>query len=122
MNKRFLERVQQGELQGQTTLYNLMEVCGILSFNLSPQSLEQLFIGFAERYNVGVLFPEANGEQICFGLREILDWMKHKMSLGDALVASVTRQYRRRLDYFVTWNAAHFAGKLPIPVITPDQA
>ncbi|MCL6642781.1 MAG: hypothetical protein K6T71_05610 [Candidatus Bipolaricaulota bacterium] len=56
-NKAFLERVRSGELVGWTTVYNLLEICGILSFNLSPQSLQALFIGFAQQFNVTVLFP-----------------------------------------------------------------
>lgn len=120
-NKLFLERVQRGELLGRTTLYNLMEVCGILSFNLSPQRLEELFIGLAARYNVTVLFPDRAREETCFGPTEILEIMKRKLSFGDALIVEVTQRHRRRLDLFVTWNAAHFDNKLPIKVLTPDQ-
>lgn len=120
-NKAFLGRVKQGELAGSTTLYNLMEVCGILSFNLSPQSLEELFIGFAERFNVAVLFPDHEQEEVCFAPEKILEAMKRKLSFGDALIAEVIQRYRRRLDLFVTWNATHFEGKVPIEVLMLSQ-
>lgn len=120
-NKAFLERVKRGELVGSTTLYNLMEVCGILSFNLSPQLLEELFIGFAERFNVTILFPNQEEEKVCFLPEELLGVMKHKLSFGDALIAEVVRRHSRRLDLFVTWNAVHFDGKLPIAVLMPSQ-
>jgi predicted nucleic acid-binding protein len=121
-NKAFLERVEQGELVGWTTVYNLMEVCGILSFNLSSQSLQELFIGFASRFNVTVLFPDDGRQgEVCFAPAEILDMMKRKLSFGDALVAQVAQRHRKHFGFFVTWNAAHFQDKLSLRVATPAQ-
>ena len=120
-NCAFLERVRQGEFVGSITVYNLMEVCGILSFNLSPQSLEELFIGFATKYNVAVLFPPDEEERICFDPVGILETMKRRFSFGDALIAELTQRCKGQLDLFVTWNAVHFADKLPLQVVTPDQ-
>lgn len=119
-NRAFLERVRRGAWVGRTTVYNLMEVCGILSFNLSPSSLQELFIGFAAKYNVTVLFPE-DGEEVCFDPVRILGMMERKLSFGDALIAELAERYRRQLDLFVTWNAAHFVDKLPLKVVTPSQ-
>lgn len=120
-NRAFLERVRRGEFVGRITVYNLMEVCGILSFNLSPQSLEGLFIGLARRYNLTILFPTDEYERVCFDPVEILETMKQKFSFGDALIAELAQRYRRRLDLFVTWNAIHFEGKVPLQVVTPGQ-
>jgi predicted nucleic acid-binding protein len=120
-NRAFLERVRQGEFVGRTTVYNLMEVCGILSFNLSPHSLEGLFMGLARRYNVTILFPSDEYERVCFDPVEILETMKQKFSFGDALIAELAQRHSRSLDLFVTWNAVHFADKLPIRVVTPSQ-
>jgi len=120
-NRAFLERVRQEEFIGRITVYNLMEVCGILSFNLSPQSLEELFMGFATKYNVAILFPPNKEERICFDPVKILETMKQKFSFGDALIAELTQRHRKWLDLFVTWNAVHFADKLPLRVATPEQ-
>jgi len=120
-NRAFLERVREGEFVGRITVYNLMEVCGILSFNLSPQSLEELFIGFAAKYNVAILFPPDEDERIGFDPVGILETMEQKFSFGDALIAELAQRYKGRLDLFVTWNAVHFADKLPLRVVTPGQ-
>jgi len=120
-NRAFLERVRQGEFVSRITVYTLMEVCGILSFNLSPQSLEGLFIGLARRYNLTILFPSDEHERVCFDPVEILETMKQKFSFGDALIAELARRHRKFLDLFVTWNAVHFADKLPLQVVTPGQ-
>ncbi|MCK4394304.1 type II toxin-antitoxin system VapC family toxin [Candidatus Bipolaricaulota bacterium] len=120
-NRAFLERVRQGEFVGRITVYNLMEVCGILSFNLSPQSLEELFMGLATRYNVAIFFPPDEEERTCFDPVEILETMKQKFSFGDALIAELAQRHRKWLDLFVTWNVVHFADKLPLRVVTPGQ-
>ena len=120
-NKAFLEHVRQGRLEGLTTLYNLMEVCGILSFNLSSKSLRELFIGFAERYTVKILFPSEGEGEICFDPVRVMEVIERKLSFGDALITELAERYRRRFDLFVTWNVAHFEGKLPLRVVTPAQ-
>lgn len=121
-NKAFLDRVRSGELVGWTTVYNLLEICGILSFNLSPQSLQALFIGFAQQFNVTVLFPNnSSDEEICFSPVDIFSIMQCKFSFGDALIAGLAQRHRRRFDYFVTWNVSHFRDKLSLRVATPDQ-
>jgi len=121
INRAFLEQVEQGQILGRTTIYNLLEVCGILSFNLSEQRLEELFIGFTEHFGVQVLFPPGEGTEVCFDPVSVLRLMKKKFAFGDALIAELAWLYRRRLDLLVTWNAVHFEGKLPLRVATPEQ-
>jgi len=41
-NRAFLERIARTR-GGATTLFNLLEVCGILSFNLNEKQLQELF-------------------------------------------------------------------------------
>ena len=120
-NRGFLERVKQGELVGRVSVYSLMEICGILSFNLSPQSLEELFVGFATRYNVAILFPPDEEEKVCFDPAEIIETMKLRFSFGDGLIAELAQRYKSRFDFFVTWNAVHFVDKLSFRVVTPVQ-
>ena len=120
-NRGFLEQVKQGELVGRVSVYSLMEICGILSFNLSPESLEELFVGFATRYNVAILFPPDEEEKVCFDPVKIIETMKQKFSFGDALIAELAHRYKSRFDFFVTWNAVHFVDKLSFRVVTPVQ-
>ena len=121
-NQAFLRSILTGKVLGRTTLYNVLEVCGILSFNLSAKRLDELFAGFAERFNVQVLFPPGQDAVVCFDLARLLQTMKHKLAFGDALIADLVHTHRRRIDVFVTWNARHFSGKLPVPALTPQEA
>ena len=46
-------------------------------------------MGFATRYNVAILFPSDEEEKVCFDLVKIIETMKQKFSLGDALIAEL---------------------------------
>ncbi|MEW6189661.1 MAG: hypothetical protein AB1466_06135 [Actinomycetota bacterium] len=118
-NNKFLDQVRGGKLKGYTSIYNVLEVCGILSFNLTPERLLELFAGFRDRYNIRILFPRGDGERVCFLVSELLPIIGRKLCFGDALIISVVEQNSKVLDKFVSWNAAHFKNKLSIEALTP---
>ena len=49
-NRRFIEKLP--ELDAATSIYNLLEICGIAANVLSRSELEQLFYYFDELYGV----------------------------------------------------------------------
>ena len=53
-NRAFLDRIAR-EGKAATTIFNLLEVCGIMSFNLNERQLKELFHYFPQHYNVDVL-------------------------------------------------------------------
>ena len=119
-NRRFLETLRK-EQNGTTTIVNLLELCGILSFNLSPSQLKELFFYFPRRYRIQVLpihtmekpLPEVE-------IGKLFERMAGKMSFGDALVAAFIEKFIPGADLFVSWNARHFQT-LKIPAVTPAQ-
>ncbi len=46
---------------GVTSIVNLLELCGILSFNLNDRQLQALFLHFARRFGVRVLPQDPSG-------------------------------------------------------------
>lgn len=120
-NQRFLEKIQSGKLKGVTSVVNLLEVCGILSFNLSQDQLLQLFEGFTKRYNVQILYPASADVEFQYDIPGIIQGIVSKQALGDAQVSYVIRRFSSDLKYLVTWNKPHFEGRLPIPVFTPME-
>ena len=54
----FLDRIAR-EGNGAMSIFNLLEVCGILSFNLNEKQLRELFFYLPEHYRVEV-FPDAS--------------------------------------------------------------
>jgi hypothetical protein len=121
VNRRVLDRLGRQGL-AMTSVLNVLEVCGILSFNLSPASLIELYVHFARRYRLTVVpgggyetrMPDPTA-------REVLARMEGGMALKDAEIALVVDQNAAGLDAFLSWNARHFAGKLAVPALTPQK-
>jgi predicted nucleic acid-binding protein len=121
VNRRVLDRLGRQGL-AMTSVLNLLEVCGILSFNLSPSSLREIYVHFARRYRLTVV--PGGGYDVRLpdpAAREVLAMMEGGMALKDAEIALVVEQNAAGLDAFLSWNAKHFAGRLTIPAITPRE-
>ncbi len=120
-NRRVLDRLGAGGT-GMTSVLNLLEVCGILSFNLSASSLRELYVHFARRYRVTVVPGGGFDTRLpAPTARELLARMERRMALKDAEIALVVEQNAASLDAFLSWNARHFAGKLPVSALTPSE-
>lgn len=121
-NKRFLQRVEN-QRNGVTGLINLLELCGILSFNLNHRQLEELFLYFPHKYGLSVLpSAESSAWTPSFKVIELIRKIQYGMALKDAEIALVVEEYKNMVTSFVSWNAKHFKGKLGCPVYTPKEA
>ena len=121
VNRRALDRLARDE-NGVTSVLNVLEICGILSFNLSNVALHALYIHFARRYRIAVV-PGGDYETRLPAptVRELLARMEKRMALKDAEIALAVEQHAAVLSAFVSWNAKHFVGKLGIPALTPRE-
>jgi hypothetical protein len=121
INRRALDRVSR-EASGMTSVLNVLELCGILSFNLSAQALHSLYVHFARRYKV-VVVPGGgyNVRLPAPQAHEILANMEKRMALKDSEIALVVDENAASLTAFVSWNAKHFAGTLAVPALTPRE-
>ncbi len=119
-NKLFLE--QAASSGATTSYYNILEVCGILSFNLNQEQLFDLYYHFPRRYNLKDIRPLKPHELLpAFSISAIMNVMSMKASFGDTLIICTAQDLGERLDYFVSWNAEHFIGKLDVDVLTPAE-
>lgn len=120
-NRKFLDRIAE-ERTGVTTIFNLLEVCGILSFNLNEKQVEELFFYFPQHYHVEVL-PHASLQSLLPALRtgDLLNIILRKASFGDALIIAAIEKHVAGAVCFVSWNAQHFTGRLSIPALTPRE-
>jgi hypothetical protein len=107
---------------GVTSVVNLLEICGILSFNLNERQLRALYAHFERRFGVKVL-PAARDASGLVPARpeDVLAWLGTRMSFGDALVADALERWAPGAAQFVSWNAKHFRGKVGVPALTPTQ-
>jgi predicted nucleic acid-binding protein len=120
-NRAFLDRIAK-ERCAATTIFNLLEVCGILSFNLNDKQLKELFHYFTQHYNVDVL-PHSTLESPLPSLntRDLFDVIAQKTSFGDALIIAAVERHIPGTARFVSWNALHFKGRLSVPAFTPRE-
>jgi predicted nucleic acid-binding protein len=121
INRTFLSAIAQSGI-GFTTLVNLLEICGILSFNLNQKQLMDLWIYFEERYKVSVLpSPDLQSEFPAIELSRLFDTISKKMSFGDALMLGLAEKLLPFVKTMVTWDDEHFKDKYSGKVLTPEE-
>ena len=121
INKEFLNKISRSGL-GVTTLVNLLEVCGILSFNLNPQQLTELFFYFSQYYRVQVIPPPEFKQPFpALQIEDIFKTITLRTSLGDALFITTIKKYLPIANTIVSWDKEHLAGKINIEVISPED-
>lgn len=115
------------DIEPATTIYNLMELLGQMSFNLSASRLTQWRNWLVDDYNLTILFPEARRDQTAdsFYRSEIFErafakMSREKMAYKDALILDLAER-TPNVRQFVTWNAKHFKAKSTLTVITPAE-
>lgn len=105
-----------------TTLFNLLEICGIASFNKSTEDIKRLFYEFHQLYDLKILYPE-------FGFSAAEDFLKHltartfsrillRMNFNDALILATAESFG--VSTLVTWNVKPFESRTAMQVATPE--
>lgn len=120
-NQKFLEKVRSRKIKGVTSIFNVLEVCGVLSFNVSQDNLLKLYADFTKRYSVQILFPANPQVELQYDIPQIFQSISKKQALGDAQISYVVNRFASDLSCMVTWDLAHYTGKVAIPVMSPDQ-
>ncbi len=122
INRRFLDRLAK-EGSGATTLFNLLELAGILSFNLNRQQVLDLLCMFPKEYGVAVLPPiDLETHLPRLPLKTLVSRIAGRCAFGDALVIEGAERWAPRGSRFVTWDAEHFTGRTTLQVLTPKLA
>jgi predicted nucleic acid-binding protein len=121
VNQSFLSFVAQRG-SGFTTIVNLLELCGILSFNLNQDQLLDLWTYFQDRYKIAVLpEPDLQSDFPAIKINRLFRILCKKNSFGDALMISVAGKYLSFVSTMVTWDNEHFKDKFAGKVLTPDE-
>ena len=117
-NKRLLESLQ---MPRATTIYNVLEICGVLSFNLSTTALLTLYAEFSRRYTLSVLFPpESELNDLAAMIAGIFEHISQKMTYGDAQILWVAEQHPE-VERIITWNVKDFVSRTHLSVMTPEE-
>lgn len=119
-NREFLDFIRYGK--GITSIINLLEICGILSFNLNPQQILELYHYLPERYKIDIISSREIDSFIpATSVKTIMDIIYKKASFGDALIANIINNSLTRRAVFVSWDAVYFKNLLCIKVMTPEE-
>lgn len=121
INEKFLSQVQKTKIKGVTSYFNVLEVCGVLSFNYSTDDLMGLYSDFINHFRVKVLYPSDADGVFQYDLVRIFEAIRKKQALCDAQISYVVERFSDLISVFVSWNARHFEGKLSVPVMTPED-
>lgn len=121
INSQFVEKVRSQKIPGVTSLFNVLEVCGVLSFNLSEERIFELYKDFTSLYSLKIFYAADKIGQFDYDHQLIFKYIQKKICLGDAQVASVVEKFENMISCFVTWNVKDYAGKLPVPVKSPRE-
>jgi hypothetical protein len=124
-NADFLERVKAA--QPAITVYNLMELLGQMSFNLSAAHLADWRMWLLSTYELKVIAPvDIDDPKATISFKsEIIDrpfakMRSQRMAFMDALSINLAEQTPGATS-FVTWNARHFRNKTTLSVLTPEE-
>jgi predicted nucleic acid-binding protein len=119
-NADFLELIRnRGD--GVTSVVNVLETCGVLSFNLNRQQLLALYAYFGRRFSVRVIPEPSTASLVTASAEEVLDYIARKLSFGDALVARAVESTVPDATAFVSWDARHFQDKISIAALNPTE-
>jgi len=120
-NRRFLESIELSD-RGFTTLVNLFEVCGILSFNLNQTQVNDLWVHFPRKYRVSVLpTPDLEAQCSVVEQKRVFDLIEKQTSFGDALMIATAERYLPFVSTLVTWDDEHLQGVFQGTVLTPKE-
>ncbi len=123
INRKFLDYLRSKGINRATTIFNLYEVCGIMSFNLSKQQVLNLLIGFESIYGLKIIYPPLGNktpeETFDRLLADTLRIILEKVAFLDALIIS-TAESAPDVNSLITWNAKHFLNKTKLTVQTPE--
>lgn len=121
VNRAFLASAAD-KANGFTTIVNLLELCGILSFNLNSDQLHDLWSYFYDRYKVTVLpEPDLQSSFPAIEIRRLFNILSKKSSFGDAFMMAAAEKYLSFVLIMVTWDKEHFKDKYNGMVLTPSE-
>ena len=80
-----------------------------------------LYWGFKKRYELKrILFGNAADGSLMVHINTVFGYIAKKMCYADAMIAACVEYHADQIEGFVSWNAVHFEGRLPVDVYTPS--
>jgi len=121
-NKIFVDNLIN--VEAYISIFSLIELCGIASFNLSEYELNLWFFSFDKVYNVTVLETIITAEMSAEAFFEafiegLYGEIRKKMTFADALILKEAKAHN--IPTIVTWNKKHFEHRSQVKILTPAE-
>lgn len=122
VNRHCLDLLKPEQMEAGITQQALLEVVGVLSFNVSPAHVPRLIQLLPGQYGLQVI-PGVDEHTEYAGCQtgEVVDQIRLQMALGDAVQSAQIRKFTPDADCLLSWNARHFVGKSVVPALTPQD-
>jgi predicted nucleic acid-binding protein len=119
-NRAFVEKL--ASMDAAVSSFTLLEICGVASFRLSADELDDWLFGFNAMYPAYVLDVYGLTGNDCEDwwntfVEEIAANIAKKMTFGDAVLLREAESYQA--EAIVTWNTKDFARRTRLHVLTP---
>lgn len=120
-NALFMEKSAQHK-RG-VTIYNLLELCGVVTTARKPSEARALFQQYFTAADIEVLYPDVRldspTEYWAFHNEVLMERIERGMRLGDAVILWAAES--SGCTELVTWNKRHFEGKTDLALFTPAE-
>lgn len=120
--KRLFEKL--GAQTKSITIFNLLELCGILSTASRSEDSSAVFHKYLTAEDTAIVFPKfsAQSEKDFWTIlvSECLSRIQKGLRLGDAIILWAL-ETNGNVDSIITWNTKHFRGKTFLKVLTPSE-
>lgn len=122
INRQLIARM--GDAEFGFSIFSLLELCGLASFNLLPEEFNRWCYNFDEVYAVEILNPAGiytvlADEWFEYFSHALFDLLRRKMTWGDATLLATAEEYA--VEAIVTWNKKHFEDRTTLKVLTPAE-
>lgn len=122
LNRQAVEFAKANSVSLGITAQALLEVIGILSFNVSPPLVPTLPSALISLYALTVRPDfQTHPDYAGCSVTDLITQMTTQMALGDAVQAVQIARYASDAECLLTWNARHFQGKIAVAVLTPEE-
>jgi predicted nucleic acid-binding protein len=119
-NRAFIEKL--ASIDAAVSSFTLLELCGVASFRLSVDELDDWLFGFDAMYPTYVLDVYGLTGNDCEArwnnfVQEVAANIAKKMTFGDAMLLREAESYQA--EAIVTWNTKDFSRRTGLTVLTP---
>ncbi|MGQ4914809.1 MAG: hypothetical protein ACP6IU_08655 [Candidatus Asgardarchaeia archaeon] len=109
---------ESAKFQRIITLYNLLELYGLLVIGTNVQIARKVYIDLLKVENMRIITHELPVSWGGFA-KDLMTIINRKVHFSDALIIYTIES--NDVDVFVTWNKKHFENKINCIVLTPEE-